>query len=113
MDGTVANCKVEPSEETLETLLNVSSVKPAIWYLIIASLLIPTKDFPGQVAIPVLLICNLSVIENLNEAPSGVILSTVAPIESDGQEGDYYINTTTQTIYGPKTDTGWNTGINY
>ena len=28
--GTVANCKVEPSEETLSTLLNVSSVKSAI-----------------------------------------------------------------------------------
>ena len=65
------------------------------------------------VAIQELLDQGLSVIENLNEAPSGVILSTVAPIESDGQEGDYYINTTTQTIYGPKTDTGWNTGINY
>lgn len=64
-------------------------------------------------AIQDLLDQGLSVIENLNEAPSGVILNTVAPTSSDGQEGDYYINTTTQTIYGPKAVSGWNTGINY
>lgn len=53
---------------------------------------------------------------DLLEAPSRVIVSTnIQPPDNDrGKAGDYFINQTTRTIYGPKiSDTEWPRGINY
>jgi hypothetical protein len=53
---------------------------------------------------------------DLLEAPSQVIIGTgTQPPDSDrGKAGDYFINQTTRTIYGPKiSDTEWPRGINY
>jgi len=53
---------------------------------------------------------------DLLEAPSRVITGTGTQIpDSDrGKTGDYFINQTTRTIYGPKiSDTEWPKGINY
>jgi hypothetical protein len=53
---------------------------------------------------------------DLLEAPSRVITGTGTQIpDSDrGKTGDYFINQTTRTIYGPKiSDTEWPEGINY
>jgi len=53
---------------------------------------------------------------DLLEAPSRVITGTGIQIpDSDrGKTGDYFINQTTRTIYGPKiSDTEWPGGINY
>jgi hypothetical protein len=44
----------------------------------------------------------LDVITNLVEAPSVVLYNTGAPDSTIGKLGDYYIDTDTQTIYGPK-----------
>ena len=53
---------------------------------------------------------------DLLEAPSRVIVSTtqIRPTNNQGKSGDYFINQTTRTIYGPKiSDTEWPEGINY
>lgn len=53
---------------------------------------------------------------DLLEAPSRVIvgISNEQPQTDQGKEGDYFINQTTRTIYGPKiSDTVWPAGINY
>lgn len=57
-----------------------------------------------------------SLLTDLLEAPSRVIVSTsIQPPDADrGKAGDYFINQTTRTIYGPKiSDTEWPAGINY
>ena len=46
----------------------------------------------------------IDVISSLNEAPSKVLYGSGVPTSDIGQLGDYYIDTTDQTIYGPKTD---------
>lgn len=53
---------------------------------------------------------------DLLEAPSRVIIGsgTQIPDLDRGKAGDYFINQTTRTIYGPKiSDTEWPHGINY
>jgi hypothetical protein len=53
---------------------------------------------------------------DLLEAPSQVIIGTgtQSPDADRGKAGDYFINQTTKTIYGPKiSDTEWPIGINY
>jgi hypothetical protein len=54
----------------------------------------------------------LNVLQNLKEAPSKVISNTQPPTTNVGDIDDYYIDTTNQVIYGPKTDSGWGIGIN-
>ena len=57
-----------------------------------------------------------SLLTDLLEAPSRVIISTSTnpPDFERGKAGDYFINQTTRTIYGPKiSDTEWPAGINY
>ena len=44
----------------------------------------------------------LNVIQNLNEAPSKVLMQAGIPGLDIGNVGDYYIDINTQTIYGPK-----------
>jgi hypothetical protein len=58
----------------------------------------------------------LSIIDNLLELPSKVIRFRRAgtPDENIGKQGDFAINETTKTFYGPKvSDTDWGMGINY
>lgn len=57
-----------------------------------------------------------SLLTDLLEAPSRVIVSNNVqlPDSERGKAGDYFINQTTRTIYGPKiSDTEWPRGINY
>lgn len=54
-----------------------------------------------------------SLIDNLIELPSNVYRETGQPDTELGTQGDYYIDTLTNTIYGPKpTDTNWGTPLN-
>jgi hypothetical protein len=39
-----------------------------------------------------------------------VLNGAVAPIPEDGTDGDFYIDTATSTLYGPKTGGAWGTG---
>jgi hypothetical protein len=58
----------------------------------------------------------LSIIDNLLELPSKVVRfqGAGAPVENIGKQGDFAINETTKTFYGPKvSDTDWGMGINY
>jgi hypothetical protein len=55
-------------------------------------------------AIQELIINQINVISNLNEAPSKVLYGAGVPASSIGQPGDYYIDTIDQTVYGPKSD---------
>jgi hypothetical protein len=58
----------------------------------------------------------LSIIDNLLELPSKVIRfrRDGEPDENIGKQGDFAINETTKTFYGPKvSDTDWGIGINY
>lgn len=54
----------------------------------------------------------IDVITNLIEAPSQVITGTGVPSVDLGKIDDYYIDTITNQIYGPKTTEGWNSSIN-
>ena len=51
-----------------------------------------------------LIVNEIDVVANLNEAPSRVLYGSGIPTSNIGQIGDYYIDTTDQTVYGPKTD---------
>ena len=44
---------------------------------------------------------------SIKEAPSQVINQIGVPNNSIGEVGDYYIDITTNSVYGPKTDIGW------
>lgn len=58
----------------------------------------------------------LSIIENLLELPSKVIIlkETSEPNSTVGKIGDFAINEITRTFYGPKiSDTNWGLGIKY
>ena len=60
-----------------------------------------------------------NLLENIIEAPSKSIINkdinnSGTPNIDLGNVGDYYIDQTTKTLYGPKlTDTDWGTGLNY
>jgi hypothetical protein len=54
----------------------------------------------------------INVMQNLIEAPSKVITSKISPILSDGNINDYFVNTSTNQIFGPKTNDGWGTPVN-
>jgi hypothetical protein len=54
----------------------------------------------------------LNVLTNLKEAPSKVITGNNIPTTDLGNLNDYYVNVTNDTIYGPKTESGWGIGIN-
>ena len=43
---------------------------------------------------------------------SGVLNGTTDPGSTDGNEGDFWINTATWQIFGPKSDGGWPAGVN-
>lgn len=43
-----------------------------------------------------------NLLQSLQEAPSKVFTGTGAPANNIGKTGDYYIDNTTQTVYGPK-----------
>jgi hypothetical protein len=44
----------------------------------------------------------IDVLQNLNEAPSKVLFGTGTPNSDLGKLGDYYIDSNTQQVYGPK-----------
>jgi hypothetical protein len=50
---------------------------------------------------------------SIQEAPSKVIQGTLAPQNAIGKVGDYFVNTATNDIYGPKTADGWGTPVKY
>jgi len=60
-----------------------------------------------------------NLLENIIEAPSKSIINDDSsrsgqPSVDVGTQGDYYIDKTTRTLYGPKiSDTEWGTGLNY
>ena len=54
----------------------------------------------------------IDVIQNLVESPSKVIMGNSIPDLNIGNINDYFINTATNQIYGPKLDTGWGTPVN-
>lgn len=54
----------------------------------------------------------INVLNNLLEAPSKVYQGNTFPDIELGKVDDYYINTITNQIYGPKTINGWGTPVN-
>jgi len=54
----------------------------------------------------------INVMQNLIEAPSKVITSEIPPVITDGNINDYFVNTSTNQIFGPKTNKGWGTPVN-
>ena len=50
---------------------------------------------------------------SLQEAPAQSYNGTTPPEPSLGKSGDYFIDTAAKQIYGPKTNTGWPTPVNY
>ena len=54
-----------------------------------------------------------SLLDNLIEAPSNVLVNTGVPDNNLGKTGDYYINKQNNQIYGPKvSDTSWGSPLN-
>lgn len=50
----------------------------------------------------------LSISERLNDAPSEILSGNIDPTSDVGKTGDYFINTITGVIFGPKpTDSSW------
>jgi hypothetical protein len=50
----------------------------------------------------------IAINELINEAPSNVFIQVGPPSNSEGQLGDYWIDSSTQQVYGPKpSDTSW------
>jgi hypothetical protein len=39
-----------------------------------------------------------------------ILSGTTTPLSTQGNNGDYYLNTTTNILYGPKTSSGWGSG---
>jgi hypothetical protein len=39
-----------------------------------------------------------------------ILSGSTAPLSTQGNNGDYYLNTTTNILYGPKTSSGWGSG---
>ena len=54
-----------------------------------------------------------SLLLSLQEAPAQSYEGTTAPNEDLGKIGDYYVDTSGKHIYGPKTNNGWGTPVNY
>lgn len=54
-----------------------------------------------------------SLLTSLQEAPAQSYEGTTAPNEDLGKIGDYYVDTNGKHIYGPKTNNGWGTPVNY
>lgn len=64
---------------------------------------VSNEDLQGRIdQIQNLLDEQLSVLDNLIESPSSVLRGAGAPNPNLGKSGDYYIDTNTQTVYGPK-----------
>ena len=59
--------------------------------------------------------CKKQVIEEREDIAAGseIISQGRTPDESDGKKGDYFINTLTSELYGPKTDAGWGAPIRF
>ena len=59
--------------------------------------------------------CKKQVIEEREDIVAGseIISQGRTPDESDGKKGDYFINTLTSELYGPKTDAGWGAPIRF
>ena len=54
-----------------------------------------------------------SLLDNLIEAPSNVLVNMGVPDNNQGKTGDYYINKQNNQIYGPKvSDTSWGSPLN-
>jgi len=53
----------------------------------------------------------LNILQNLKEAPSKVLSNSQPPTIDIGDIDDYYVDTQNQIIYGPKTESGWGSGI--
>ena len=54
-----------------------------------------------------------SLLTSLQEAPAQSFSGEIPPSNDLGKIGDYYVDTVSNHIYGPKTNTGWNTPVNY
>ena len=90
--------------------LNYDDIAPTRFY---TELNVSDDDIQNRIQlIQGLIEQQLVVLQNLKEAPSKVISNTQPPTANVGDIDDYYIDTTNQVIYGPKTETGWDTGIN-
>ena len=50
---------------------------------------------------------------SLQEAPAQSYSGTTPPRDSLGKSGDYYVDTSENKIYGPKTNSGWPDPVNY
>lgn len=66
-------------------------------------------------SLAVLQSCKKQVIEEREDIVAGseIISQGRTPDESDGKKGDYFINTLTSELYGPKTDAGWGAPIRF
>lgn len=54
-----------------------------------------------------------SLLTSLQEAPAQSYNGETPPADNLGKIGDYYVDTVSKHIYGPKTNNGWGTPVNY
>jgi len=47
----------------------------------------------------------------IQDVGTSILSGTGDPSPSIGKDGDFYINLSTQTLYGPKLETNWGAGI--
>ncbi len=54
-----------------------------------------------------------NLLTSVQEAPAQSYNGSGSPDGKLGKPGDYYVDTTNQKIYGPKTNKGWPSPVNY
>jgi len=111
--GSICNTEVfDTSAEIAEIIQRplAGSIFPTEFY---TELNVSDEDINNRFNVITSLLENqISVMNNLIEAPSKVLSGAGLPTLNLGEINDYYIDTVTNQIFGPKTVDGWNTSIN-
>ena len=113
--GSICNSEIFETSQEVADIINQSNLQdlnryPTEFY---NSLNVSDDDIFNRFdIISELLESELNVVDNLIEAPSDVIRGNGAPNATIGKVDDYYINTTTYQIFGPKTLNGWGRPVN-
>jgi hypothetical protein len=99
-------CATQPPAAVSSNVADLADLYPSEFYQLVN---VSQEDIDNRFAeIQQLLDQQLDVISNLNEAPSQIIIGEGQPQSDIGQAGDYYVDSETENVFGPKpNDTSW------
>ena len=95
-----------PTPSAAVDLVNLADLYPSEFYQLVN---VSQEDIDNRFTeIQRLIDQQLDVISNLNEAPSQIIIGEGSPKSDIGLEGDYYVDSDTENVFGPKpNNTSW------